>query len=315
MLLPQGVTMMTRGLLLAARFQPLTRAQEAWLAQALASASRVAIGLIGADEARSARYPLTAEERMEMISRALPVSENARISFVPLRAYAEPGEHQASLTHAFGSGLEWSFQEGPSGDETEIWQAFYEGKPDFREQVSPAVWRFLDGWRDTPPFADMQEEHRAIQVGRKRWGTGPFVTLDALVVAQGHVLLVRRGRCPGKGLFALPGGFLEPDEFLLEGALRELREETGLHLRNQAHALKGVRVFDHPGRSQRGRTITHVHHFELRSPTLPEVQGADDAAEAQWIPLPDISKMERVFFEDHHHILTRFFPVLCDGPA
>jgi ADP-ribose pyrophosphatase YjhB (NUDIX family) len=50
------------------------------------------------------------------------------------------------------------------------------------------------------------------------------------VTDEGHVLLIRRGFEPGRGLWAQPGGFLEVDETPSEGAIRETREETGLHV-------------------------------------------------------------------------------------
>lgn len=304
---------MTRGIMLAARFQPLVPAQEAVLAQALALAPRVVVGLLGAHEARSARYPFTAGERIEMISRTFPPSEAARLAFVPLRAYDGEPEQREILAQAFGPGADPTAMELPRGGDAELWDAFYGERPALHGLLSLEVFRFMEDWRRTPYFAALQEEHRVVQEERRRWGTGPFVTLDALVVSQGHVLLVRRGRCPGKGLLALPGGFLEPGEFLLDGALRELQEETGLDLGGLDSELKGVKVFDHPERSQRGRTITHVHHFELRSTALPEVKGADDAAEARWLPLPLIPETEGEFFEDHYHILTSLLPSLREG--
>jgi len=66
----------------------------------------------------------------------------------------------------------------------------------------------------------------------KAWATAPyppvFVTVDAIVIQSGHVLLVERRARPGKGLMALPGGFIDPAEKLIDGCIRELREETGL---------------------------------------------------------------------------------------
>jgi ADP-ribose pyrophosphatase YjhB (NUDIX family) len=107
------------------------------------------------------------------------------------------------------------------------------------------------------------------------------------------------GRCckkyaPGRGLWALPGGFLEKRERLLQGALRELKEETGLDMAvvDAVHALREVVVFDHPLRSARGRILTHVHWFDLAQ-TPPAVQGADDAERRAGFPLTDCPQWKR----------------------
>ena len=56
----------------------------------------------------------------------------------------------------------------------------------------------------------------------------PLVGVGAVVVDQGRVLLVRRGREPLKGQWSLPGGMLEVGESLSDGVVREVKEETGL---------------------------------------------------------------------------------------
>jgi len=179
-------------------------------------------------------------------------------------------------------------------------------------QVPPAVVRTLENWRLLPAFAAMREEHEAIEAGKKQWGLGPFVTLDAVVTVAGHVLLVRRKHPPGKGLWAIPGGFLEGRERLLQGAIRELKEETGLDIEDEelVKACRQVAVFDHPDRSPRGRVITHAHWFDLPLPTLPSVAGADDAAEARWFPVSELPGMEAELFEDHFVILDGFLGCL-----
>ena len=80
-------------------------------------------------------------------------------------------------------------------------------------------------------------------------------------------------------------------------------------------ALRGVRVFDHPGRSQRGRVITHAHCFELDLPALPPVQGADDARAAAWVSIDTLTAREDRFFDDHFHILDTFLGLLADRPG
>jgi bifunctional NMN adenylyltransferase/nudix hydrolase len=132
-----------------------------------------------------------------------------------------------------------------------------------------------------------------------------------LVQQSGHVLLVRRREQPGKGLLALPGGFIKQNEWLREAAIRELREETQI---SDAKGLispailgsfisdSATHVFDAPDRSIRGRTITHVFKFDCpERPQLFGVKGGDDAADASWHRLADLDP--RQFFEDHWFIL------------
>ena len=84
-----------------------------------------------------------------------------------------------------------------------------------------------------------------------------------------------------------------------------MREETQLGLLDSTleAAFKSAVVFDHPDRSLRGRTITHAHLFELGQCKLPEVHGADDAAQAQWVNIAHLQGMESQFFEDHFNII------------
>ncbi len=180
---------------------------------------------------------------------------------------------------------------------------------------------FLLGFAKTAEFSDIREEYEFILNYRAQWAVPKvpypvtFVTVDACVVTAGCVLLIRRRGRPGKGLWALPGGFLGQTETVLEGMLRELREETKIAV--PPAMLRGSivaeRVFDEPNRSSRGRTITHGFLVHLRNETalpslrgrkpakLPEVQAADDAEKAQWWPLADIRR--DMMFEDHFNIV------------
>lgn len=175
---------------------------------------------------------------------------------------------------------------------------------------------FLRAWTALPHFAGLAEEWRMLRRSRDEWAGSPyppvFVTVDAVLRCAGQVLLVRCGHAPGRGLLALPGGFIEQRETLWESAVRELREETNLALPDEVLrlAFRGAVVFDHPRRSQRGRTITHAHHFELGDEPLPEVQGGDDAAAALWVPVAELASMEDRFHDDHFHVLDHFLGLL-----
>ena len=122
------------------------------------------------------------------------------------------------------------------------------------------------------------------------------VTVDAVIISKGEqpkILLVQRGNDPYKGDWALPGGFLEEDETLEEGAKRELEEETGLLIKT----IKQIGAFGNPGRDPRGRTISIAFLGTVESPV--EVKGDDDAAEAKWFKL---SQLPELAF-DHQRII------------
>lgn len=192
---------------------------------------------------------------------------------------------------------------------TDLRELMFEGKNArfLQGLMPPTTFRYMRDWRDTPEFKLLLEEYIHIQKYKEAWKAAPyaptFVTTDAVVVQSGHVLLIQRRAAPGKGLFALPGGFLNQDEFLVDGMMRELREETKLKV--PSPVLKGsivnTRVFDKPDRSLRGRTITHAFLIQLPPGDLPPVKGGDDAAKAMWVPISDIK--EELMFEDHYAII------------
>ncbi len=113
----------------------------------------------------------------------------------------------------------------------------------------------------------------------------PSVTTDCVIFGfdgiKLNVLLVQRGIEPYKGRWAFPGGFLKMDERAEEGALRELREETGL----QGAYLQQFHSFSAPDRDPRERVITIAYYALVK---LQEVKGADDAADARWFALDEV---------------------------
>ena len=187
------------------------------------------------------------------------------------------------------------------------------GRMLIRANVPAPVFEMLEAFRrNSPAFTQLVAEYQFIEKYRAAWADAPyaptFVTTDAVVVHSGHVLLVRRRAEPGKGLWALPGGFVGQHEALLDACLRELREETRLKLPLPVlrGSIKNSHVFDHPDRSLRGRTITHAYHFEFPTGDLPDVRGGDDADKARWVPVSEALEMSAQLYEDHLHILEFF---------
>lgn len=190
------------------------------------------------------------------------------------------------------------------------------------ELVSKNVYKFLQDWvekseverifKGTPSFRDLQEEYEFTKNYHKKWENSPyppaFITADSLIIKSGHVLLIKRKINPGKGKYALPGGFVNADETIFQGAMRELREETKIRVPEDEllNAYKKVEVFDHPHRDLRGRFVTHCHLFELDSRgALPKVEAGDDAGEAVWMAFNDLVVNEENFFADHLHIIQK----------
>jgi bifunctional NMN adenylyltransferase/nudix hydrolase len=183
--------------------------------------------------------------------------------------------------------------------------------------VPEPVAHFLDSFKLTQPYVELKKEFDFNRVYKQnhRYVNAPydsqFITTDACVTAMGHVLLVRRGFNPGKGLVSLPGGFAQPDLFLIDNSIKELKEETHIKVNSETlkARLKNQHVFDHPYRSLRGRTVTHAFHFDLNPNLidgLPIVKGGDDADKAFWLPISSLTDYEDKFFEDHFEIV-RFF--------
>ncbi len=112
-------------------------------------------------------------------------------------------------------------------------------------------------------------------------GSNPAITVDAVVftIREGclQVLLIRRGRPPFQGRWALPGGFVESSESLDQAAARELEEETGV----SKIYLEQLYSFGHPDRDPRGRVIS-VAYFALVPAKEVQPIADDDAAEVGW---------------------------------
>ena len=124
------------------------------------------------------------------------------------------------------------------------------------------------------------------------------VTVDAVIFFRKadilNVLLIQRKNEPFRDQWALPGGFLEENESMEEGAIRELEEETGLKLEK----LQQVGAFGTPGRDPRGRTISIA--FVGLIGTEAKVKANDDAVDAKWFSLNDLPNLAF----DHRKIIS-----------
>lgn len=172
---------------------------------------------------------------------------------------------------------------------------------------------FLREFYQTPDFKWLLDYNKAKRTRDDAWAAAPFpnkdVCADAVVVQSGHILLVERGKFPGKGLLALPGGHVNVEERIRDAVVRELKEETKVADRQGeipagrlASYITDEKLFDDPYRSDFGRVISHAFLFRLPdAKPLWRIKGSDDAVSAKWYP---ISKLDsEKFHDDHFYII------------
>ena len=113
------------------------------------------------------------------------------------------------------------------------------------------------------------------------------------ITDDGHVLLIRRGLEPGRGLWAQPGGFLEVDETVTEGAIRETLEETGLHVAPgeiiglYARLEAAVIVLAYEARITGGEARTGPEALDIRAFPPEEIPWPEIAFRTTWFALTD----------------------------
>lgn len=114
----------------------------------------------------------------------------------------------------------------------------------------------------------------------------PMLCVDMVILKKDgnktKILLIKRGNNPFKDHWALPGGFIEMEEDLIESAYRELEEETNI----TNVKLRQLKTYGKPGRDPRGRTVSVVFGAFLEEEQ--EAQAGDDAKEAEWFSIDEL---------------------------
>ena len=192
-----------------------------------------------------------------------------------------------------------------------------------RKDVPRAAMKWIEDFftSDRDQAERFRAEYQHVKKYKGAWEVAPypptFITVDAVVIQSGHILLVRRGAMPGAGLWALPGGFVNRDERVFDAVIRELQEETKIKVPEGKlrGCVKNKDFFDDPERSLRGRTITFGYYFALDAVPegLPKVKGSSqgntdpecDVVKARWVPLAEFKQMENMMFEDHYFIVQK----------
>jgi bifunctional NMN adenylyltransferase/nudix hydrolase len=334
------------------RFQPFHNGHKAIIDAALEKAKEVIVVIGSSFAARNIRNPFTFEERRSMIKavfpqdnvKVVPVSDypyddNKWVAAVQNVVHgaiswsADPvrigliGHEKDGTSYYLKIFPTWGNVSVPNVDginatdiRNNLLKREYDERGTFGLMPKEAAIKLQDiilqNGKINGPWDTLVAEYEMVRRYKESWKVAPFpptfMTVDAVVVQSGHILLVKRGDMPGKGLWALPGGFLNQEETMLDGAIRELKEETKIKV--PVPVLKGSikesKTFDAPNRSARGRTITQAFYIDLGfDEKLPKVKGSDDAEKAFWVPLNEVVAQRDKFFEDHFFIISYFTKV------
>lgn len=320
------------------RFQPFHVGHASVVSRALQQSDRMVMVLGNVNSPRTVSEPFSTVERAEIILAALSEEQRKRISlatlddraddlqwFYDLRTmlmnmlptYADEkivlvGHNKDATTSQY---LKLLSREWPSVNidmehdvsATDIREALYAGEElsdhpgwftgvDHIEAIKKAA--------DTDSFREVAAMRAEASAYQDKWGKGPHLTCDSVVTRGDAILLVRRKNNPYAGKWALPGGFLNLGETFLQGALRELREETGVDI--DEGFLTGTVVSDKARRDPRARVISVAHRFDL--PVVLDVVpvAGDDAAESEWFNLNHvITLMKTELAFDHYDIIRK----------
>lgn len=328
------------------RFQPLHWGHLDSMIKALEVVDKLIVIVGSSFAARDPKNPFTFEERKHMITEALQnqgftnnqfviigvrdyyYNENAWVEAIRREVKSVTkgvspvlfGHKKDSSSYYLMSFPDWDFRSLPEYihngvclSATDIRNHMYSivKSLDYMQSVIPYATDFIFDFMETDTYFALRDWHKYNTQYPEELKKYPVnvVAADSVVFKSGHVLVIRRGKGNGTGLIALPGGHLNLDEEPLQGAIRELREETGLKLMDSLllAAHREEKVFAYPQRSQRARVISIAEHFDLGTGSLLDVEGGDDAAEAFWIAIEDVMMHPEWFFEDHWHIIFYFY--------
>lgn len=122
-----------------------------------------------------------------------------------------------------------------------------------------------------------------------------IAAVAAVVMKDRSLLVIKRAHPPGEGLWAIPGGAIEPGERILDAAKRELAEETGLA--GEPDGILGLAQVIR--RDESGATRWHylivLVSFDPES-LKGELKPSGDAADATWFPLEELLSRSDVTF-------------------
>lgn len=303
------------------RFQPCHEGHIHALGVAASQVGTLIILVGSANKARSIKNPWTYTERVQMLRKKLRTAGVDNVDFLPINDYPYNDEQWISdVKVTVRSRTIWEpvlFGHSKEGNNYLKWF------PEWEFQEIQSVYRinatqvrenmFADSDPEMP--ATVHDDWKFYQNEKKIFANYPFPeTLnfncsDAVLVCQGKVLLIERKHAPGRGAWALPGGFKNAKETFLDCAIRELMEETNVRVPEKVLRGSVVRqeLFDSPTRSfglPRNTMAVLIKIQPDPDGKPPRANGADDAATAAWVDIVDALNNYRLY-DDHADIISK----------
>jgi bifunctional NMN adenylyltransferase/nudix hydrolase len=323
------------------RFQPVHFGHLNTIRLALQQCHKLFLVLGSFQSAPSVRNPWSTKQREEMINLCLTKQEKERIVFIPIRdrLYSEfiwlqnithevteklkeiepqksdfsialIGHNKDTTSYYLKNFSYWNYIETgnfKSLNSTQFRNSFFlEDKPDY-SMIPSQVTSWLKKYTKKSSFQYLKKEYEFVTKAKQSNKDSKIEVANCLLLCGNYILLVQRNHSPGRLCLALPGGHLEKNEAPLEGALRELYEETQFSLDKETLKSFAVKneVFAHPERNPIGPSLAHVFFFRFSKPVCPTVLGGDDAKRAFWLPCDNLNAMENKFFADHFQIIQK----------
>jgi bifunctional NMN adenylyltransferase/nudix hydrolase len=303
------------------RFQPVHQGHIHALGMAASQVQKLYILVGSANQCRSIKNPWTFDERKQMLQLKLHSERITNYEIIPLNDYRYSNTQwmsdvRATIEH-YNMGAPILFGHMKEGNDYLKWfpelkfksiESIYSiNATQVREQM----------FKDNDPLMPetVRGDYAFYQKEKQLFKDYPFPeTLnfncsDAILECQGHILLIQRKFSPGKGAWALPGGFRNQRETFLDCAIRELIEETNVRVPEKV--LRGsivkTELFDDPSRSfgiPRNTMAVYMRISPNPDFSLPRANGADDAAMCKWVPLTDaLNTIE--MYDDHKDIVSK----------
>lgn len=330
------------------RFQPFHKGHYDTVRRALELSQNVIMVLGSHEKPTTFNNPFTTFERMDIIKSALTLEEQARIQFIPQHDHIYNEERWlASIQASVRTVIFGKFNPGPTKigmvgydkDHTSYYLKKFPSWelveiPPFKKSniiMSATDWRdeyYLTKNSKAGFFVNDVHKNTVLELIESKtvardeffylrnykteWGEGPFITADSIVTQSGHILVIRRGKEYARGRLAMPGGFINKKERVIDATVRELKEETDIDIPRPVlyGSISKTNFYDHPDRDARGRIVTFATHFRLQDRDyLPKVKAMDDADEAFWISLAQFRDSRENWFADHYDIIEHMIGI------